>query len=329
VAVAEAARLLMAGEVVALPTETVYGLAANAWDAAAVRRIYAAKGRPSTNPLIVHVADEAMLTQCVTAWPAGAVALARTFWPGPLTLVLPANTQRVPAEVRAGGPTVAVRWPAHPLMAAVIRACGFPLAAPSANPSNAISPTTARHVQNGLGNRIPLIIDGGASAFGIESTVVDCTGALPVVLRPGSISQLEIEHVWRDGGREESKPETPQAAPDEALVLRSPGQLAKHYAPHAPLAILTWASDSDLLRQLATRGWTAAATYVVAYQQVPDPEGFAHVEELPAEPRGYAQRLYAALHHADETGARYIVVETPPAPLAWAGVRDRLGRAAS
>ena len=324
-AVAEATRLLRAGEVVALPTETVYGLAANAWDAAAVRRIYAAKGRPSTNPLIVHVADEVMLTQCVTHWPAGAVALARAFWPGPLTLVLPANVARVPTEVRAGGPTVAVRWPAHPLMQAVIRACGFPLAAPSANLSNAISPTTAEHVRAGLDGRIPLIVDGGPSSVGIESTVVDCTGAGPVVLRPGAISEDDVQRVWagekngRDGRDERQA----------GAALRSPGQLAKHYAPRVPLAIFTWTDDADLRRQLAARGWDAAGTYVIAYQQVPELGGFFRVEELPAEARGYARVLYAALHRADEAGAAHIVVEAPPAPLAWAGVRDRLGRAAS
>ena len=321
---AEAARLLTSGEVVALPTETVYGLAANAWDAAAVRRIYAAKGRPSTNPLIVHVADEAMLTECVAAWPPGAVALARAFWPGPLTLVLPANTTRVPEEVRAGGPTVAVRWPAHKLMQAVIRECGFPLAAPSANPSNFISPTTAAHVQAGLGERIPLIVDGGPSAVGIESAVVDCTGPAPVVLRPGSISETDIRRVWSSNEHPETSNQQPEA-------LRSPGMLAKHYSPRAPMALLTWRDEADLRRQVAAHGQAAARTYVIAYEQVPDPadSGFGWVEELPADPRGYAQVLYAALHRADEVGAAFIVVETPPAPLAWAGVRDRLGRAAS
>ncbi len=324
----------MAGEVVALPTETVYGLAANAWDAAAVRRIYAAKGRPSTNPLIIHIADEAMLAECVTRWPAGAVVLARAFWPGPLTLVLPANTARVPTEVRAGGPTVAVRWPAHPLMQAVIRACGFPLAAPSANPSNAISPTTAQHVQAGLGERIPLIVDGGPSAVGIESTVVDCTGPGPVVLRPGAISEDTVRRMWagesRGVGRDtgEDVKDVRGAGPTDA-ALRSPGQLAKHYAPRAPLAILTWTDDTDLRRQLAARDWLPTHTYVIAYQQVPEPQGFALVEALPAEARGYARCLYAALHRADEAGAAHIVVEAPPAPLAWAGIRDRLGRAAS
>ncbi|MBC7447039.1 MAG: threonylcarbamoyl-AMP synthase [Hymenobacteraceae bacterium] len=329
-AVAEAARLLIAGEVVALPTETVYGLAANAWSAAAVRRIYAAKGRPSTNPLIIHVADEAMLTECVTSWPAGAVALARTFWPGPLTLVLPANVARVPAEIRAGGATVAVRWPAHPLMQAVIRACGFPLAAPSANPSNSISPTTAQHVQTGLGACIPLIVDGGPSTIGIESTVVDCTGPAPVVLRPGAIGEDEVRRVWAEGqvwGVRDEVREQPRAAPTD--VLRSPGQLVKHYAPRAPLAILTWTTEADLRHQLAARGWAAAGAYVIAYQQVPAAAAFARVEELPAEPRGYAQHLYAALHRADEAGATCVIVEAPPAPLAWAGIRDRLRRAAS
>lgn len=332
VAVAEAARLLMAGEVVALPTETVYGLAANAWDAAAVRRIYTAKGRPSTNPLIVHVACEAMLAECVTRWPTGAVALARAFWPGPLTMVLPADVARVPPEVRAGGPTVAVRWPAHLLMQAVIRACGFPLAAPSANPSNSISPTTAQHVLAGLGERIPLIVDGGPSALGIESTVVDCTGAAPVVLRPGSISAEEIQRVWAGTTTQpvsQAKEKRSADSADSGDILRSPGQLAKHYAPRAPLAILTWTDDADLNRQLAARGWAAARTYLIAYQQVPAAGTFARVEALPAEPRGYAQRLYAALHRADEASVGFIVVEAPPAPLAWAGIRDRLDRAAS
>jgi L-threonylcarbamoyladenylate synthase len=332
VAVAEAAFLLMAGEVVALPTETVYGLAANAWNAAAVQRIYAVKGRPSTNPLIVHVADEAMLAECVAEWSVGAVALARAFWPVPLTLVLPANVARVPVEVRAGGTTVAVRWPAHPLMQAVIRACGFPLAAPSANPSNAISPTTAAHVEAGLGDRIPLIIDGGPSAFGIESTVVDCTGSAPVVLRPGSITGEEIAQVWAGtvpSDERHTAANRPLLPEPSDGILRAPGQLAKHYAPRAPLAILTWLDDTDLRAQLAAREWPARDTHIITYQQIPRSAGFHAVTALPPDARAYARALYATLHAADAGGARFIVVEAPPAPLAWAGIRDRLGRAAS
>lgn len=326
-AVAEAARRLRAGEVVALPTETVYGLAANAFSADAVREIYRVKGRPATNPLIVHIADEAMLAACVTAFPPGAVALARAFWPGPLTLVLPANLARIPAEVRAGGPTVAVRWPAHPLMTAVIRACGFPLAAPSANPSNAISPTTAAHVQDGLGARIGLILDGGPSRVGIESTVVDCTGPQPVILRPGTLGEAEIRVVWGDSGLSTAETATPSGNAPEPL--RAPGQLAKHYSPRAPLAVLSWMDEADLRAQLTARGWAAADVYLLAHHHVPASAGFHAVTVLPAEPRGYAQQLYAALHTADATGVARIVVEAPPAPLAWAGIRDRLGRAAS
>jgi L-threonylcarbamoyladenylate synthase len=185
-AVKRAAELLRAGEVVALPTETVYGLAANALDAAAVARIFAVKGRPSHNPIIIHVSDLAMARRFSASWPDAAERLARSFWPGPMTLVLP-RTEEVPDIVTAGGSTVGIRWPSHPFMQAVIRECGFPLAAPSANPSNFISPTNAQHVLATLGDRIKLIVDGGQSQVGIESTVVDVSSAKVAILRPGMI----------------------------------------------------------------------------------------------------------------------------------------------
>lgn len=181
-AVARAVELLRAGQVVALPTETVYGLAANALDAAAVARIFEIKGRPPHNPVIVHVADHAMARRCVADWPSFADNLARAFWPGPLTLVLPRSAE-IPGIVTAGGPTVGVRWPSHPFIQAVIRECGFPLAAPSANLSNRVSPTNAAHVLKSLGAKIPLIIDGGQSQVGIESTVLDLTSTPAKVLR--------------------------------------------------------------------------------------------------------------------------------------------------
>ena len=184
-AVAQAAEELRRGAVVALPTETVYGLAANAFDAQAVQQIFTIKGRPAHNPIIVHVADKTMARRCVAEWPALADKLAAAFWPGPLTLVLP-RSQEIPDAVTAGGPTVGVRWPSHPIMQAVIRACGFPLAAPSANPSNEISPTNAEHVARGLGKRIALIVDGGHAQVGIESTVLDLTVSPPRLLRPGA-----------------------------------------------------------------------------------------------------------------------------------------------
>src|SRR2546429_1518996 len=185
-AVARAAELLRAGEPVALPTETVYGLAANALDAQAVAKIFKVKGRPSRNPIIVHVAGVEMARRCVTEWPALADRLAKAFWPGPLTLVLP-RSRAIPDIVAAGGATVGVRWPSHPFIQAVIRACDFPLAAPSANLSTQVSPTNAQHVWKGLGDRIRLIVDGGQAQVGIESTVLDLTATPPRVLRPGMI----------------------------------------------------------------------------------------------------------------------------------------------
>src|SRR5258708_10893183 len=187
-AVGRAAALLRAGEMVALPTETVYGLAANALDAKAVERIFVVKGRPAHNPVIVHVASVEMDKQCTAAWPSLADKLAKAFWPGPLTLVLP-RAEDIPLCVTAGGTTVGVRWPSHPLMQAVIRQCGFPLAAPSANPSNLISPTNAEHVRKYLSGRIPLIVDGGQSQVGIESTVVDVSALPPRLLRPRMIHE--------------------------------------------------------------------------------------------------------------------------------------------
>src|SRR6266576_3236320 len=187
-AVKRAAELLHAGGLVALPTETVYGLAANALDAKAVSHIYEVKGRAAHNPIIVHVASVAMARRCVTNWPALADELATAFWPGPLTLVLP-KAEDIPDIVTAGGATVGVRWPSHPFIQAVIRECGFPLAAPSANLSNRISPTNAGHVRRQLGDKLPLIVDGGPSQVGIESTVLDLTAAAPRVLRPGMIHE--------------------------------------------------------------------------------------------------------------------------------------------
>ena len=185
-AVKRAAELLRAGEVVALPTETVYGLAANALDEKAVAKIFQIKGRPANNPIIVHVAGVEMARRCVKAWPNPAEKLARAFWPGPLTLVLP-RAKEIPGIVTAGGPTVGVRWPSHPFIQAVIRECGFPLAAPSANLSGRVSPTNAGHVRQQLGDKISLIVDGGQSQVGIESTVLDLTVTPPQVLRPGMI----------------------------------------------------------------------------------------------------------------------------------------------
>jgi L-threonylcarbamoyladenylate synthase len=180
--------LLRGGNVVALPTETVYGLAANAFEAAAVEKIFKIKGRPANNPVIVHVAGLDMARQCVQQFPTLAEKLARAFWPGPLTMVLP-RSEKIPDIVSAGGPTVGIRWPSHPFIQAVIRKCDFPLAAPSANLSGEISPTTASHVARALGHKIEWIVDGGPSHIGIESTVLDLTATPPRLLRPGMIHE--------------------------------------------------------------------------------------------------------------------------------------------
>src|SRR5665213_2655552 len=215
-AVERAAELLRAGELVALPTETVYGLAANAWDASAVARIYEAKGRPAHNPIIVHVAGMELARRCAASWPETADKLARAFWPGPLTLVLERSAE-IPDIVTAGGSTVGIRWPGHPFIQAVIRACGFPLAAPSANLSNDLSPTNAAHVQKVLGGKIPLIVDGGQAQVGIESTVLDLTVSPPRLLRPGMIHAESLAAVCGKVQSPESKVQS------QEKFLRSPG----------------------------------------------------------------------------------------------------------
>ncbi|MEZ4332752.1 MAG: L-threonylcarbamoyladenylate synthase [Myxococcota bacterium] len=293
-ALAEAARRLRAGALVAFPTETVYGLGANALDASAVERIFVAKGRPASNPVIVHVESEAAARGLARRWPASAARLAEAHWPGPLTLVVE-RSDAIPDVVTAGGPTVALRVPAHPVALALLRACALPLAAPSANRSESISPTTAQHVAESLGPWIEdlLVLDGGPCRVGIESTVVDVTGERPVVLRPG---MLRLENV----------DERPSHAAATPFAARSPGQMARHYAPGKPLVII----DDAALARVGRPG-----------------DG---VLRLPGSPDQAATRLYAELHRLDADPAvlRIVVVSPPDAP-AWAAIHDRLRRAAS
>lgn len=322
-AVAQAAERLRAGELVALPTETVYGLAANALDADAVARIFAAKGRPAENPVIVHVADLAMARGCVSAWPPAAERLAAAFWPGPLTLVLP-RAPLVPDVVAAGGPTVGLRWPSHPVFQDVVRACGFPLAAPSANRSGELSPTTAEHVLRSLGDRIPLILDGGRCAVGIESTVIDVSVRPPGVLRPGMVHEGSLRAVVGELAAWEARGRRHEGA---AEPPRSPGLLERHYAPRARLLVLQWDDDADLRRQSAAAGLEPAATQVVAHTRVPSAEGWAGVRVLPREAGAFAAALYSELHETDAEGAGAVVVEAPPEAPEWRAVADRLARA--
>ena len=318
-AVARAVELLRAGEVVALPTETVYGLAANAWDSRAVARIFEVKGRPSINPLIVHVADGQGAMDCAAVWPEMATRLATRFWPGPLTLVVPRGP-RIPDGVTGGGDTVGIRWPFHPFMQAVIRACGFPLAAPSANLSNQLSPSSASHVIAGLGQRIPLIVDGGDCNVGIESTVVDVTGPVPRILRPGMISLEEIADASGCGV-------ALNAGVNVAGALRSPGMLEKHYSPRARLVVWRWSDDLDLARQLRGAGVDPSDAWILTHTRLPTSGRYPHAMMIPAEPEAFARALYAELHRCDEGGARMIVVEAVPEGSSWDGISDRLRRA--
>lgn len=320
-AVQRAVALLRAGEPVALPTETVYGLAANALDPAAVERVFAIKHRPSYNPVIVHVASLEMARQCVSVWPDSAARLAKAFWPGPLTLVLP-RAALIPDAVTAGGVTVAIRWPSHPVFQAVIRAGNLPLAAPSANRSTRISPTTAQHVLQSLGGRVALVLDGGPCEVGIESTVLDLTPPVPVVLRPGMVSGLAIARILGLPGA------LNPAAPETGPARRSPGRLPRHYAPRARLEVWEWANDDAFAQCLQRSGWNPADTCLLVHHHLPaSTTGFRRVALIPSDPAAYARALYAELHQCDDAGARHVIVEAPPDDDAWRAVRDRLQRA--
>ncbi len=334
IAVERAAELLRAGQPVALPTETVYGLAANALDAEAVARLYRIKGRPARNPIIVHVVGPEMARRCVKEWPETAERLARAFWPGPLTLVLP-RAGEIPDVVAAGGPTVGVRWPRHPFIQAVIRACGFPLAAPSANLASRLSPTTAEHVFAQLGRSIPLIVDGGPCAVGIESTVLDLTAHPARVLRPGMIHAQSLAAVVGEVQSADAA-SSPASGP-----LRSPGLLEKHYAPAAPLLLVDWRDEAELhqrLAQLAGHRPGPLRVHLLVHTHIPsDPTGqhgpghvsIERVAIMPRDAEAFARALYAELHRCDQAGAECIVVESPPAEPEWSGIADRLRRAAA
>jgi len=292
-----AAALIRGGGLVAFPTETVYGLGANAFDAVAVARIFTAKGRPLQSPLIVHVDSIEMARTLVLEWPEPADRLARRYWPGPLTLVLPKQPS-IPDIVTAGLATVGLRVPSHPLALALIRSAGLPIAAPSANPFTLLSPTTAEHVRQSLGNAVDLVLDGGPATVGIESTVLSLAGPEPVLLRPGVIPLPEIEALV---GR------VRVAEGAAAGAHPSPGMHAQHYRPRTPLLLLAPGDPPPG----GTGEWLRLG------------------REMPAEPAAYAAALYAALHRLDLRNADWIAVERPPDTPEWAGVLDRLTRASA
>lgn len=321
--VSDAVRVLRARGLVAFPTETVYGLGADATNSAAVRRIFAAKGRPGTNPLIVHVWDSLVARRYAREWPAKAEALAARFWPGPLTLVVFKSDAIVPV-VSAGRETVGLRAPDHPLALELLRAFDGPLAAPSANRSNRVSPTTADHVRSELGDAVDLILDGGPCRVGIESTVLDLTISTPIILRPGAVTREQIEQVIGPvemfGGHL-----------DAAESAKSPGQQPVHYSPITP-AYRFEAGEVDSVRK-----WLAAhpnlPSAVVALEGSAIFSEFRSISSrislhpMPAQPADYARELYATLRCLDERGLGAILVELPPAEPEWHAVRDRLVRA--
>ena len=305
--IAAAVDALRRGELVAMPTETVYGLAADAGNADAVRRIFAAKGRPADHPLIVHLADSQSLRDWVREVPDSAQRLIDAFWPGPLTLVLK-KADRVDPVITGGQDTVGVRVPAHPVARALLAAFGGAVAAPSANRFGRISPTRAQHVRDEFPSGVAVILDGGPSTVGLESTIVDLSGARPRLLRPGSIGASAIEALIG-----------PLDRPGDADGPRASGRLAAHYAPGKPLDIVD-AGDIERFRQRHPDGvaWLTPGPLPVGA------EGIA----LAASAAEYGQQFYAALRELDAGAAERIAVLRPPHGDAWAAIHDRLGRAA-
>ena len=345
--IARAAALLRAGRLVAFPTETVYGLGANALDAEAVARIYAVKGRPATSPLIVHVSTMEMAKSLVAAWPEAANRLVEKFWPGPLTVVVK-KQPAVPDIVTAGLPTVALRMPSHPVALALIRAAGVPLAAPSANRFTELSPTTAEHVRRSLGNDVDLILDGGPCEVGIESTVLSLAGERPVVLRPGGIARHELEALIGPVASAQEIPggDAPCSGIPSGKVVPtrahpSPGMHARHYSPRTPLFLISDGrlpeEGSGIYLQRARvpsvptqansrleRGTrpNVGITVDIAPRNVT-------IIQMPQSAADYAAALYEKLHQADEANADWIAVDEPPPTPDWEAVHDRLRRAAT
>ena len=306
--VQRAAAILRRGGLVAFPTETVYGLGADASNAAAMARLYAVKGRPGDHPVIVHFADAGAAFGWAREVPDAARRLAAKFWPGPLTLVLK-RAPHVGDFVTGGQDTVGVRVPVHPLALEVIAAFGGGVAAPSANRFGRVSPTTAQHVHEDLGADVGLVVDGGPCGVGIESTIVDVSRGTPVLLRPGGISRAELEAALG----------SPVALPD-AEAPRVSGSLAAHYAPRTPARLV---SSEALEAEIARLGPTAG---VLAFSGPDDRVDFWL--RMPRDPAAYAQKLYAALRELDSTGCALLLIESPPAVPEWQAVLDRLRRAA-
>ncbi len=311
--VADAARRLAEGEVIAFPTETVYGLAADATNAAAVEKIFAVKERPADHPLIVHIADGAAMVDWAAEIPPAARALASRFWPGPLTIIL-AKSSRVPASVTGGQSTVGLRCPSHPMAQQLLREFARigsgAVAAPSANKFGHVSPTTAAHVREEFGSAL-FILDGGACEVGLESTIVDLSRGTPVLLRPGAVTRDDLATALGEVPRDR-----------DADAPRASGTLAAHYAPRTALVI---ADSASLDAELASRANIA----VLALREAAPSANVTSWIAAGADPARYGHDLYANLRKLDASGAKRIVVEAPPRTVEWEAVNDRLTRAAA
>ncbi|HZZ42296.1 MAG TPA: L-threonylcarbamoyladenylate synthase [Tepidisphaeraceae bacterium] len=330
--ISKAVQTLRAGSLVVFPTETVYGLGADATNSSAIDKIYRAKGRPGTNPLIVHVADATVARRYARRWPVEAEKLAQEFWPGPLTLVV-LKQDTIASNVTAGKPTVGLRVPSHPLALELLRGFDGPVAAPSANRSNRVSPTTAEHVNSEIGPSVDIILDGGPCQVGIESTVLDLTGVKPVILRPGMITQIQIEQIIG----------TPvqlfTGSVKETEAASSPGQQSLHYAPNAA-AYRFDRNDMDKVmiwcRARMTESWMILtvgspsgdlAVFQDDVTRTAKPGIHHRVLEMPGNADEYARRLYAVLREIDRLGVGTVWIEMPADRPAWTALRDRLTRA--
>ena len=317
-AIEDAARRIQAGGLVGFPTETVYGLGADASSDTAVAGIFAAKGRPANHPLIVHVADAAQVSAYASSVPIFAERLMQAFWPGPLTVILP-RREGVAAAAAGGQNSIGLRCPAHPVALAFLKACNTGVAGPSANRFGRVSPTTAAHVAGEFGDAL-LVLDGGPCAVGIESSIVDCTRGQPVLLRPGVLTRAQLEAAC---GQPVLDKNALQAA---GQTPRASGTLEAHYAPNAKVRLMDAAALQTALDLLG-----AEAAHIAVYARAVLRIKSAQVllRRMPDDALATAQQLFAVLRDFDAGGTKLIWIETPPAHMAWDGVRDRLGRAAA
>jgi len=308
--------LLKNGKLIAIPTETVYGLGADAKNPAAIQRIYEVKGRPITNPLIIHIPNSDAMQAFAIDIPTTAKQLARAFWPGPLTLILKRHPS-VPLVVTAGQETVALRVPNHPLTLAILEAFGGGIAAPSANRSGHVSPTTTEHVRDELGTAVDYILEGGACQIGIESTIVDLSSDTPTILRPGSISQAALEAVLGCPVLYHQNP-----------TIQVPGNSLSHYAPLQPLYLLSFQILMHTVEKLLKK---SSSFSVLSFEPKPLLANTPLIEWIMVDkdPVLYAQQLYHHLHAFDKTTGCCILVESPPNTLDWNAIIDRLQRAHS